>query len=259
MRVHKDFEPVTDVHKTTNYKSLIKVAGNRKIKPHLKKIIESMKKNGNKSLGLVGVVVEENGEAVYYILDGQHRVVACEELGIPFEFKLIEIKDLSEVMTLISDLNTSSGKWNGNDFLQGWIDYGKENYVRFHELRESCKWVENKENKAGKNVTKKKKIDITILMAIFEVNKTQFEDGSMVLKHYKQNKEVLDNLMELIHHVPTNCQPLRAVIRTLKKDEYNHARMSNIIKSFKGAFSNDEKAVETKMNCILTNPKMYEL
>ena len=117
---------------TTEYSIFKYKPGNRKNinQTHIEKLKEKILKHGY--LQSMPVIVNEN----YEIIDGQHRVEACKQLGIPVPY-VIE-KDIQE--DLLIDLNVSQKKWTTTDFV---AYYAKErhnkNYERLEELMDITK------------------------------------------------------------------------------------------------------------------------
>jgi hypothetical protein len=76
------------------------------------------------------ILVNENME----IIDGQHRFVACKNLGLPIVFK--KTKDAYEIEE-IARLNSLSTKWKSADFVNAYLD--KPDYVWFKNFVEKFK------------------------------------------------------------------------------------------------------------------------
>lgn len=54
----------------------------------------------------------------YFILDGQHRLQACMDLGEPFYFFVLPKENPAEIIELMGEVNNSSLNWG----LDGWIN-----------------------------------------------------------------------------------------------------------------------------------------
>lgn len=100
---------------------------NRKVvRHHVEEIKESIKAHGY--LNHAPIVLNEQGE----IIDGQHRYIACCELGItPPTITLTG--DNSQLMV---DLNRSQKAWGIDDFVNFYSKMGK---MSFQVLQEFCK------------------------------------------------------------------------------------------------------------------------
>jgi hypothetical protein len=85
---------------------------------HVEEIKESIEKNGY--LSYSPIITNDKGE----IIDGQHRFLACQELGIePF---VLSIKDCND--TLMIDLNKTQRSWRLEEFINFYAEIGNENY-----------------------------------------------------------------------------------------------------------------------------------
>ena len=110
--------------------------GNRSIRDsHVKKLVESM----TEKYIPVPIIVNDK----HYIVDGQHRMEACKELGIPFHY--VEIKGLN--LEDVQRLNSNNKKWSVEDIMESYIDLGNPNYVAYkafwktHNFGHEPNWV----------------------------------------------------------------------------------------------------------------------
>lgn len=53
----------------------------------------------------------------YYILDGNHRINACINASIPFDFKVIYMNSIGEINDLMSEINNSARVWKLEDHI----------------------------------------------------------------------------------------------------------------------------------------------
>ena len=53
----------------------------------------------------------------YYILDGNHRINACINAGIPFDFKVIYMNSIGQINNLMSEINNSARAWKLEDHI----------------------------------------------------------------------------------------------------------------------------------------------
>lgn len=101
---------------------------NRKVqRKHVNDLIESIKAHGY--LNHAPIVLNEDGE----IIDGQHRYIACCELGITPPTITIRKDD----PTLMVDLNRSQKAWAIEDFINFFAEAGK---YSFKILQDFCKY-----------------------------------------------------------------------------------------------------------------------
>jgi len=111
------------VEETTDYDLFKFMKGNRNVNPfNLKRIKESMSVRPLFS----PVMVNEKFE----IIDGQHRFLACKELGLPVYYIVTEGYSIEEIHIL----NTNSSNWKRLDYLTGYVDIGLRPYIKFKEF-----------------------------------------------------------------------------------------------------------------------------
>lgn len=117
------------VFETTDYGKFTNIDGNREIKKsHLKFLTTSFEK---KDLG-IPVIVNENFE----IIDGQHRMLVFEELGLRVLYIMKKGFKLEEVHIL----NTNKSNWTMNNFMNSYADLGKKHYVTYREFHDKYKF-----------------------------------------------------------------------------------------------------------------------
>jgi hypothetical protein len=134
----------TTVYVTSNYELFGFINGNREINPsNLEKIKESLKtKQILESAIIVGYSPNDFEGKIFKIIEGQHRFVACRELGIPFSFVIrmdFDINDHSKSIADIQLLNTASKEWDVTNFMGSRATLGEEPYVRYKEIYDKYK------------------------------------------------------------------------------------------------------------------------
>ena len=112
---------------------------NRKTtKSHINSMLNSVTKWGVLRNPIIGVVQSTGNK---YIADGQHLVKAVIASKNISQVQCIEVyvENEKELIHLISDLNTSSKSWGYSEFLNSWLNFGKDNlsleqYVAYYEV-----------------------------------------------------------------------------------------------------------------------------
>ena len=100
---------------------------NRKTtKSHTNDMLNSISKWGVLRNPIIAYV-ETSGQS--YIADGQHLVKAAIDSKEIKHLECIEVKvkDEKGLIHLIADLNTSSKSWGYSEFLNSWLNFGKDN------------------------------------------------------------------------------------------------------------------------------------
>lgn len=111
--------------RSTDYSKFSILDENRNIDHnHIDKIKASITKHGYLSSN--PIIVDENMN----IVDGQHRFLACKEMGLPIDYEVVE-----DSQSMIIDLNTTQKKWSIYDYLKYYAVKDKnENYTRVLNL-----------------------------------------------------------------------------------------------------------------------------
>lgn len=95
----------------------------------INKLKESISKHGY--LQSNPIIVDEDMN----IVDGQHRFMACKEMGKPIFYEVID-----DSTNLIIDLNTTQKKWGMKDYVNYYASKDRNgHYVRFREVQKACK------------------------------------------------------------------------------------------------------------------------
>ena len=112
------------VHTTTDYFLFKPIEGNRNKNPlHINRLKKSMSDNYLFTV----IIVNEN----YEIIDGQHRFDVLQELKLPLNYITCKGYGLDEVHIL----NQNSKTWNADDYLTGYCNLGKPDYIKYKEFK----------------------------------------------------------------------------------------------------------------------------
>ncbi len=116
------------VHTTTDYFLFKPIDGNRnKNLLHINRLKKSMSQNYLFTV----IIVNEN----YEIIDGQHRFDVIQDLKLPLNYVVCKGYGLKEVHVL----NQISKTWNADDYLQGYVNLGYEDYIKYAEFKDKYK------------------------------------------------------------------------------------------------------------------------
>lgn len=128
----KKNKPVTEefatvkVMTTNDYKMFKTLAGNRTVvKAHVRELINLMLTNGNMT-DRFPIVIDNDG----YVVDGQHRLAACQELG--WEIGYI-VEDKANIDT-VRAINRGNRNWNWRDLAVSYAELGNDEYAWFLEF-----------------------------------------------------------------------------------------------------------------------------
>lgn len=114
---------INQVYETNDYTIFKQLAGNRPYNmPNIRRLKDSFAKKQIEN----PIIVNENFE----VIDGQHRLKTCSELGIPVHFIICNGLGLQEVQML----NTNMSNWKKEDYLNSYCNMGLEPYLQFREF-----------------------------------------------------------------------------------------------------------------------------
>lgn len=117
-----------EIKSTTNYNLFKRLKGNRQVyQPHVTRIaniIASDPENARYTPVLVNGQME--------VLDGQHRLEALEQLGMPVYYMVKPEGDLADVQRM----NSNSRPWGPMDYAHSWARRGRAHYQQYIDLRE---------------------------------------------------------------------------------------------------------------------------
>lgn len=116
---------MTEIFKTQDYDAFKTLDDNRKV---LEKHVSVLKRSieTDNMLHLNPIIVTENLE----VIDGQHRLHAAKALNVPI-FYVIDNNFNPEKLV---KLNNTQKAWNLIDYLNFYVNQGKENYIQFKYL-----------------------------------------------------------------------------------------------------------------------------
>jgi hypothetical protein len=121
---------VNQVYRTTNYERFSFMQGNRKLnKLHQERLKKSIAMTDLTETN--PILVNENFE----IIDGQHRFEVCKELKKPIHYILKMGYGLKEVQML----NANMKNWKLEDYVDGYCDMGKEEYLYLRSFMQQHK------------------------------------------------------------------------------------------------------------------------
>lgn len=115
------------IQSTSNYAQFKSLTNNRNISPrHVEDIKIAIEETGNLTK-VVPVLVNEN----YQIIDGQHRFMACQELGMPVYFTMVQGLNIDHARSM----NVLQRNWLVSDFAESYANAGNINYKRYLDLK----------------------------------------------------------------------------------------------------------------------------
>ncbi len=127
---NKEIDTVSVTYKTTNYKQFKNLDGNRNIhEPQVTRLIKAIEKKN--LLHQNPILVNRDME----IIDGQHRLLAAQALGIPVHYRIEESANLEDTIML----NANNRKWITDDYLISYVKLLKKEYLKVQEFKDEYK------------------------------------------------------------------------------------------------------------------------
>jgi len=121
--VQKNPEVVFQVYKTYNYDLFKIMEDNRDLNDlHVKRLVQSFQEQHL----VCPIIVNEKLQ----VIDGQHRLQASKETGVPVYYMMIAGYGIKQVQIL----NTNQKDWNQMDFLHMWCAKGKPAYLEVQKF-----------------------------------------------------------------------------------------------------------------------------
>lgn len=115
------------IHQSQDYQKFQFLERNRDInQAHVQKLKESILRENRLYLKPINVFDQDNK---YWITDGQHRFIACQQLNIPFYYQINE--NFSEKAIIDDQISRA---WDLKDYLKYFYELGYPEYIKINEL-----------------------------------------------------------------------------------------------------------------------------
>ena len=206
-------------------------------KNHVKVLADSMKRWGFQGCITVIKTSAIDGIMRYYVLDGQHRLSAAKLLGIPIEFKIVEIETKLELAQFISDVNNSAKGWGTNQFLNVWAQLEIREYVKMLRIQQETN------------------IQITPLVKAYsgKGSMKDFRSGTMVFIDEAKSDKIIEQIVDLDGYLPKKAFCRRAIIEIMNNKNYDHKKMKPLIirQAVTRTFSENEVDLKEELTTIL--------
>ena len=202
---------ITKVMYEKNYSKFTLFDNNRDInETHVEELIASMRKSGQ----LMPVVVTPDKE----VIDGQHRLKACEKLGIPVSYVINSAGNVKQIAVMN---NTQKG-WKNKDFLKHFSHNSHHNCSEYKKVE---KFIEEYRLPFRVNIA---------LLSDRAINNDNnvanrgpmpsFRNGSFKIVDLDKAKETASRLIKLKSFVPNLVRIVKfsvAFIKISKLDNFN--------------------------------------
>lgn len=157
----------------------------------------------------------------YQIIDGQHRFIACKELGLPIFFTVVSGLGVREARSM----NILHRPWRTEDYAKSYAETGDQNYTKYLELKEDYGLSHS-----------------IILAYVFDVSTGNaggnsaafrtFREGNLVIEDEVGVRARLDKLAELgeFTNLVNHRSFALAMLKIMNGENYNQRRMVNKVR-----------------------------
>ncbi len=166
---------------TTDYTVFKELLGNRDVdENHVKRLIKSMKEE------YLEIPIQVNQKM--QVIDGQHRLAACKELGLPVFYMIMKSAGLDQTQRQ----NALSKKWAITDVLESFCKRGFSNYIVVKSFMEDF------------GFTLYQSLTILTLNQLSTEQTINFKSGNFEIKDLNRSKIAAKNLLKLKDVVSLN-------------------------------------------------------
>lgn len=166
------------------------------------------------------VVIWDEEEKVYRIVDGQHLAKVCKEFNLDIECRIVELNSKEEITQLMIDLNNTGKGWKMLDYVGAWAKIGKTDYKKLTNYAE----------------VEFPYIQISVIIqALTQQNRTKatkmLKAGTFTIVNKVRGEQLIEYVSDCLNILPNTRQMNEALIKLmLKTESYNH---SHFIKKLK--------------------------
>ena len=193
---------ITKVMYEKNYSKFTLFDNNRDInEPHVEELIASMRKSGQ----LMPVVVTPDKE----VIDGQHRLKACEKLGIPVSYVINSAGNVKQIAVMN---NTQKG-WKNKDFLKHFCHKSHHNSSEYKKIE---KFIEEYKLPFRVCISLLSDYNIGFNGSSGRGPMKFFRDGSFKINDLDAAKETAQRLIKLKSFVPNLVKIVKFSVAFIK-------------------------------------------
>lgn len=183
------------IKKTTRYDDFTRIKGNRVVgKSHLARLRNSI--SHKNLLHLNPIIVNENME----VIDGQHRLSACELLEIPVYYIVGKGLTFDDVVYM----NSNVKDWGITDYLESYCELGYKDYITLKKFAK--KWNFSVSNSLA---------ILSMGNIVTRAGYREFKDGQFEIKDIDHATEFAQRLRDITPYTTMNTWKDRDFIRAL--------------------------------------------
>lgn len=205
---------------------------------HVRKIAKSLEDIGFEAFSVVVLVWTSifTGKWELFVADGMHRVSAAKYLRDrkenPLNVKILvqirTIKSKQEYVDLVARLNSTSRKFQLNDYLRGFKFAGYSDYIEFDKFRSEL------HARIGRTISMDLQIVIMSGVEYKDAVET-FRDGTFRIgnKNYRRDIYNINEIQQILNRTDVNFHEFklaRGIYSVMKSSGYSHAKMLHNLK-----------------------------
>ena len=208
------FDEQMIIEVTNNYSIFKMLKGNRNISLlNVNRIKRSIEEKYIKN----PIIVNENME----VIDGQHRLFALEQLGLPVHYIIIPGLGVKECQLM----NCNSKAWGNSDYLNGYIEMGYSDYILLKQFQEEFSYL-------GLSVCEALLAGVDGGAGGKSLVHNAFKNGTYKIKDYERAKKFAIMLKDFEGTIPYGTANFTfACIKLFQINNYDHnimmARLEN--------------------------------
>lgn len=194
------------VQSSTDYDQFQFIDANRELaRGHIETLKNAFEEVGNLTR-VQPILVNDQ----YQIIDGQHRFIACKELGLPIYFTMVDGLGVREARSM----NILHKNWDSDDFARSYALTGDTNYQTYLDLKDDYGFAHS--------------------ILLYAINGTDikgsfkgFREGNLVIGDLPTIRKRLDILASIGEHTSlvSNREFGQSIIRISETEGYDHKRM----------------------------------
>ena len=193
---------ITKVMYEKNYSKFTLFDNNRDInETHVENLIVSMRKSGQ----LMPVVVSPSKE----VIDGQHRLKACEKLGIPVSY----VVNSSGSSKQIAVMNNTQKGWKNKDFLKHFSNNSHSNSSEYKKIE---KFFEEYKLPFTVGISLLSGYSVGFNAAADRGPMPSFRDGTFKINNLDKAKLIASRLLKLKSFVPNLVKIVKFSVAFIK-------------------------------------------
>lgn len=211
---------------------------------------EKIRKHGqihNMVLGVLG-----NKKNVYYVLDGQHRILAMKDLKMShFNYTLVACKNERDMFDIMIDLNNKARNWTLTDFIKSFANSSGVEAKHYQKLLNGIKQFP----------TIQDSVICVVLGLIGRQTATKLiKEGKFEVKDLETSKTLLDCIVDCQQYLPPTRvfnEALANIMIQNKNYALHHRKMIKNLKAFVKRKETFGHKSETEIRAKLI--KIYEM